>query len=620
MSLTVTRPRYQIIKNGGTYEITIIGNGISNFTQLNDAFTLTGQGGKFVRVKADETGLEPTASAGTTDEAAIHEDVASEIAGLTEKTTLHNNDLFIIEDSEALFVKKKVKKSNVATTSDLTNYFNKTTDDLDDITAGVTNVHLTSSLKTNYDTAYTHSQASHAPADAEKNVQADWNQADSGADDYIKNKPTITTPPTTEEIQDIVGAMVSSNTETGISVTYDDVNGKLDFSVTASGAGDVVGPASSTDNAITRFDSTTGKAIQNSLATIDDSGSVNIPSGQSYKINNTALAYGDVGAEPANANIQSHISSTSNPHSVTAAQAGAIASGGAYSDLSTNTKIGTGATQVAAGDHTHSGVYEPADANIQDAVSKRHSQNTDSGTTGNTFTIDSDSTTGKIIIDVALGASDNSLTITNTALTGNRTATFKNADGTVAYTTDIPVKATGAEIDTGTDDAKFATAKAITDSGLLFNVVEDTTPQLGGDLDMNGKCINLGNTLTSDGTFVGIIKNATVDTNSVGVGCILAIGADGNYDEADADAIANAYALAVACETGTGTKKILLVGQICVTAWNWTVGSPLYLSTTLGTMSHTPVSGTDDVSIICGFALSADTIYFQPGYAWVTKT
>lgn len=37
-------------------------------------------------------------------------------------------------------------------------------------------------------------------------------------------------------------------------------------------SGDVVGPGSSTDNAITRFDGTTGKLVQNSLATIDDSG------------------------------------------------------------------------------------------------------------------------------------------------------------------------------------------------------------------------------------------------------------------------------------------------------------------------------------------------------------
>lgn len=41
-----------------------------------------------------------------------------------------------------------------------------------------------------------------------------------------------------------------------------------------SGSGDVVGPASSTDNAVARFDSTTGKLLQNSAVTIDDSGNI----------------------------------------------------------------------------------------------------------------------------------------------------------------------------------------------------------------------------------------------------------------------------------------------------------------------------------------------------------
>lgn len=40
------------------------------------------------------------------------------------------------------------------------------------------------------------------------------------------------------------------------------------------GNGDVTGPASSTDNAITRFDGTGGKTVQNSSATVDDSGNV----------------------------------------------------------------------------------------------------------------------------------------------------------------------------------------------------------------------------------------------------------------------------------------------------------------------------------------------------------
>jgi hypothetical protein len=56
-----------------------------------------------------------------------------------------------------------------------------------------------------------------------------------------------------------------------------------------SNSGNVIGAASSVDNTIVRFDLTTGKLIQGSLASIDDAGSMNIPTGQVYKINNVAL-------------------------------------------------------------------------------------------------------------------------------------------------------------------------------------------------------------------------------------------------------------------------------------------------------------------------------------------
>jgi hypothetical protein len=53
-----------------------------------------------------------------------------------------------------------------------------------------------------------------------------------------------------ESIPDIVGGMVSTNTESGISVTYDDANGKLDFNVadpTITLSGDVTGSATMTN-------------------------------------------------------------------------------------------------------------------------------------------------------------------------------------------------------------------------------------------------------------------------------------------------------------------------------------------------------------------------------------
>ena len=57
------------------------------------------------------------------------------------------------------------------------------------------------------------------------------------------------------------------------------------------GSGDVVGPSSATDNAVARYDTTTGKLIQNSLVLIDDTGSVtgvNALTAESLTVNNNA--------------------------------------------------------------------------------------------------------------------------------------------------------------------------------------------------------------------------------------------------------------------------------------------------------------------------------------------
>lgn len=65
---------------------------------------------------------------------------------------------------------------------------------------------------------------------------------------------------------------------------------------TGSAAGDVVGPGSSTDNAVARFDSTTGKIIQNSGVVINDSGEVTVGVWKGTEI---GLPYGGTGASSA---------------------------------------------------------------------------------------------------------------------------------------------------------------------------------------------------------------------------------------------------------------------------------------------------------------------------------
>jgi hypothetical protein len=82
------------------------------------------------------------------------------------------------------------------------------------------------------------------------------------------------------------------------------------------GAGDVVGPALSTDNAISRFNTTTGKLIQNSSVTIDDSGNLNTTG----TITSGLVNGRNIGTD--GSNLDSHISNTSNPHTVTKTQVG----------------------------------------------------------------------------------------------------------------------------------------------------------------------------------------------------------------------------------------------------------------------------------------------------------
>jgi len=59
---------------------------------------------------------------------------------------------------------------------------------------------------------------------------------------------------------------------TNITITTNDSTDSITINSTASGSGDVVGPASATDNALARYDGTTGKLIQNGQVTQSDTG------------------------------------------------------------------------------------------------------------------------------------------------------------------------------------------------------------------------------------------------------------------------------------------------------------------------------------------------------------
>ena len=67
-------------------------------------------------------------------------------------------------------------------------------------------------------------------SNTETRVSATYQDSD-GTIDLVVDDMTANTQLTTEEVQDIVGGMVSNNTETDITVTYEDGDGTLDFAV-----------------------------------------------------------------------------------------------------------------------------------------------------------------------------------------------------------------------------------------------------------------------------------------------------------------------------------------------------------------------------------------------------
>lgn len=97
-----------------------------------------------------------------------------------------------------------------------------------------TDNNLTDAMKQNYDAAYQHSQASHAPTDAQKNVQSDWNVTDAKSDAFIKNKPTIPSKATD------VGAIPATEKGTAGGVAELDSGGKVPANQLPSYVDDVV--------------------------------------------------------------------------------------------------------------------------------------------------------------------------------------------------------------------------------------------------------------------------------------------------------------------------------------------------------------------------------------------
>ena len=118
----------------------------------------------------------------------------------------------------------------------------------------------------------------------------------------------------------------------------------------------------------------------------------------------------------------------------------------------------------------------------------------------------------------------------------------------------------------------------------------------------------------ADGGSSGLKATMTVDANTVGVASALHLDADGNWIEADANVASAMPCTALALESGTGSKSVLFYGFMRKDAWAWTIGAPIYVSTTVGVLTQTAPSAIGDQVQVVGIATHADRMFFNPNY------
>ena len=104
----------------------------------------------------------------------------------------------------------------------------------------------------------------------------------SGFADGVDNNTNLSS----EQVQDIIGTMLSGNTEAGISVTYDDTNNEIDFSVTSN----FMNTNYTGNSSRTHTNNANNFTIRNDDGTI--LATLNLGQGQTYLSNNWTSASG----------------------------------------------------------------------------------------------------------------------------------------------------------------------------------------------------------------------------------------------------------------------------------------------------------------------------------------
>lgn len=185
---------------------------------------------------------------------------------------------------------------------------------------------------------------------------------------------------------------------------------------------------------------------------------------------------------------------------------------------------------------------------------------------------------------------------------------------------------------TVTGDATISTTPATAAQGAkadtaLQNIVEDVTPQLGGNLDANKKAMLMNATL-DDHEYEGLAVTGVAGEN-LAQGNVVYKKLNGGawkwykYDCNGTDKLILPRGIATAAINSGDSGVILVDGQMRDDTWSLSPSADtavtVYASATAGGLTLTAPSTAGDEVVVVGFLVGGNTIQTAFGYAWIEK-
>ena len=354
---------------------------------------------------------------------------------------------------------------------------------------------------------------------------------------------------TREQVNLIEGSNVT------LTITDNSIDNRVDVEIEASGGGgggDVTGPASSTQDAIARYDDTTGKVIDNSLVTISDAGVVS--GATQLNVDNLRLDGNTLSSTNTNGDLNLTPDGTGN-----VVQATVKASGSAGVDI----KNSTGTSVIVAGAGGGTGTSIAGTTNVGNASDDYFQMAGGTGTISNTATGSSTNININLVPKgigriqaggVSVPTISSSDTLTNktisaddNTISGIAASSFVLSNGSGNIDGSASQKAIPSGTVVGTSDAQTLTTKRIQPRSVTA-ASGDISPDLGSY-----------NVYQRTAISAGITINAPTGTPVLGEVIVLMLKDNGTSRSLTWNSTYTTVPMAAALPTATTISKQLLV-------------------------------------------------------------